>query len=266
MKTATRRVWGAAALLALVFLLTACTSTPLPPFFVARGSVRQSAQPANPTPVATAVAQAPAAQPEPVLTPTEAPTVAPTEAPTEAPTDTPTVEPTATATSAPPTATATRAAPTATTAPTRAAATATTRPTRAAAPATPIRVQPTPTAEFPKTIAITEAQIEELAASGQVPGLTIDGLDVTFGDDTMTVFFSSLRYGFISLRDVTVEGHFEVSNGAATFVADRITPRNLATTQIPGFVNQALGQQFSQWYVESLSIEPGTLTATVRPR
>ena len=124
----------------------------------------------------------------------------------------------------------------------------------------------TATPEWPQTIVVTEAEIEELAASGDVPGLTITGLDVTFGDDTMTVFFSSLKYGFISLRNVTVEGHFDVANGTATFVADSIDPRNLATTQIPGFVNQALGTQFSQWYVEDITITPGELCASVSPR
>lgn len=257
MRTHARGFKVIALLLALLVLASACSSTPLPPFFVIGG---RSGQPASPPPTAAAVAQAPVAQP--TATFTEEPTVAPTVAPS---TDTP-APPTATATTAPPTATATTAPPTATTAPTRAAATATRAPTRTPVPAAPTRAAATPTSEWPKTITVTEEQIEQLAASGEVPGLTISGLDVTFGDDTMTVFFSSLRYGFISLRDVTVQGHFQVSNGTATFVADSITPRNLATTQIPGFVNQSLGQQFSQWYVEALAIEPGQLTATVHPR
>lgn len=257
MKNHFRQVRVVALLLLLVLLVSACTSAPLPPLFYISTAASQPAQPANPTPAAQAVAQAPVA--EPTVAPTEEPTAVPTVAPTEeptatsAPTDTPTLEPTAT--SVPPIATATRVPPTAT----RVPPTATPRPARAAATATPAP-------EWPQTITITEAEVEELAASGDVPGLTITGLDVTFGDDTMTVFFSSLKYGFISMRNVTVEGHFDVSNGVATFVADSIDPRNLATTQIPGFVNQALGTQFSQWYVEDITITPGELSASVRPQ
>ncbi|MEZ4770884.1 MAG: hypothetical protein R2844_21010 [Caldilineales bacterium] len=263
MKKRTRELRLVAVLLALVLLLSACTSAPLPPLFYIYSGAGQPAQPANPTPAATAVAQAPEVVAEPTVAPTEAPTAtpAPTDTPTEAPTatavptDTPTEAPTAT--NVPPTATATR--PAATSTPTGVPPTATPRPTRAA-------VVATPTPEWPQTIVITEAEIEDLAASGSVPGLTITGLDVTFGNDTMTVFFESLKYGFISMRNVTVQGHFDVSNGTATFVADSISPRNLATTQIPGFVNQALGQQFSQWYVEDITITPGQLSASVSPR
>lgn len=260
MKNLPRELRVVTLLLALALILSACTSAPLPPLFYIGGGASQPVQPANPTPAATAVAQAPEAQPEPTVAPTEEPTATPlpTDTPTEeptattAPTDTPTVAPTAT--SVPPTATATRAAATAT--PTRRAPTATPRPTRAA-------VVATPTPEWPQTIVITEAEIEELATTGNV---AITGLDVSFGSDTMTVFFESLQAGFISLRNVTVQGHFEVNNGTATFVADSISPRNLATSQIPAFVNQALGQQFGQWYVEDVTITPGQLSATVSPR
>jgi hypothetical protein len=154
--------------------------------------------------------------------------------------------------------TATRVAPTAT----RAAPTA----TRAAPVATraPARPTATPTPEWPKTLVITADDIEEGATS--VPGLQISGLDVQFGNDSMTMSFDSLRYSFVSMRDVTLEGHFEVSNGDVDFVADRISPRNLATGAIPGFVNQSLDQQLGEWYVESLTIQPGQLVATVRLR
>lgn len=256
MKKLSRPMRVVALLMLLTLLLSACTSAPLPPLFYIGSGASQPAQPVVAAPETQAVAQAPVA--EPTVAPTEEPTAVPTVAPTEeptatsAPTEAPTLEPTAT--SVPPTATATSVPPTATA--TRAAPTPTTR----------AAVVATATPEWPQTIVVTEAEIEELAASGDVPGLTISGLDVTFGDDTMTVFFASLKYGFISLRNVTVEGHFDVVNGTATFVADSINPRNLATTQIPGFVNQALGQQFSQWYVEDITITPGELSASVSPR
>jgi hypothetical protein len=124
----------------------------------------------------------------------------------------------------------------------------------------------TPTPGWPKDLVITEADIEAGASGDAMPGLQVQGLDVQFGNDSMVIAFDSLRYSFVSLRNVTVQGHFEVANGDVTFVADRIQPRNLATTAIPGFVNQALDQNLAGWYVESLSIEPGALVAKVRPR
>ena len=165
-------------------------------------------------------------------------------------------QPTATPTRVAPT--ATRVAPTAT----RVAPTA----TRVAPAATraPARPAATPTPEWPKTLVITADDIEQGASS--VPGLQISGLDVTFGNNSMTMTFNSLRYSFVSMRDVTVVGHFVVNNGDVDFVADSITPRNLATSAIPGFINQSLDQQLGEWYVESLTMESGQLVATVRPR
>jgi hypothetical protein len=113
-------------------------------------------------------------------------------------------------------------------------------------------------------LVITADDIEQGASS--VPGLQISGLDVQFGNDTMTMSFDSLRYSFVSLRDVTVEGRFTVSNCNVDFVADSISPRNLATSAIPGFINQALDQQLGAWCVEAVTIQPGQLVASVRPR
>lgn len=135
-----------------------------------------------------------------------------------------------------------------------------------AATPTTAAATPRPPAEWPKTLTITEAQIEQQAAQNTVPGLAVTGLDVAFGQDAMTVYFATLTYSILSLRDVTVEGHFEVANGDVNFVADRIDPNNLATGMIPGFVNQALDQQLGNWYVESMRIEPGQLVAQVRPK
>jgi hypothetical protein len=111
---------------------------------------------------------------------------------------------------------------------------------------------------------ITADEIEEGASS--VPGLQVSGLDVQFGNNTMTMRFDSLRYSFVSLRNVTIEGRFVVKNCEVDFVADRISPRNLATGAIPGFINQSLDQQLGTWCVESLTVQPGQLAATVRPR
>lgn len=241
------------------------------------------AQPQAVPPLATPVASSAQPQAEPgqalamagtATTATVAPTA--TAAPTAAP-ETPTAfVPTLTdpATAVPPTAIAAGKPPTATATPFLAAATATRAPAKALPSATPTakRAQPTPrptatpTPAWPRELVITEMDIEAAAAGDAVPGLQVQGLDVQLGNNTMTISFDSLRYGFVSLRNVNVQGHFEVVNGDVNFVADRIQPRNLATATIPGFVNQALDQNLAGWYVESLSIRPGALVAKVRPR
>lgn len=139
-------------------------------------------------------------------------------------------------------------------------------PTRAAKPAavTPA-ARPTATPQWPAEVVITDEQIEEMAQANAVEGLTVTGLDVQFGDDTMVMTFGSLRYGIVSLKNVTLQGHFVVNNGQVNFVADRIQPRSFATSAIPTFINQALGQALSDWYVESLRIEPGQMVLTARP-
>jgi hypothetical protein len=113
-------------------------------------------------------------------------------------------------------------------------------------------------------LVISARDIEQGATS--VPGLQISGLDVQFGNNTMTMSFDSLRYSFVSMRNVTIGGRFAVNNCDVDFVADRITPRNLATGAIPGFINQSLDQQLGAWCVESLAVQPDQLVATVRPR
>jgi hypothetical protein len=184
--------------------------------------------------------------------PQQAIAVEPTVAPTVAPTATPLLP---TATPVPPT--PTPQPPTAT--PTTRVVAATPTAARAAA-----RPSATPTSQWPATLIISASDIEQGATS--VPGLQISGLDVQFGNNAMTMRFDSLRYSLISMRNVTVEGRFVVNNCDVDFVADRITPRNLATGAIPGFINQSLDQQLGAWCVEALTVQPGQLVATVRPR
>ncbi len=157
-------------------------------------------------------------------------------------------------------------APSSTPTPPRPTATPATRAVRSTPTAVRTAARPTatPTPQWPKTLVITADDIEQGATS--VPGLQIGGLDVQFGNNAMTMRFDSLRYSFVSLRNVTVEGRFLVNNCDLDFVADRITPRNLATGAIPGFINQSLDQQLGAWCVESLAVQPGQLAATVRPR
>lgn len=148
--------------------------------------------------------------------------------------------------------------------PTRATVRATVAPTRARSLPTPTRARPTPTSEWPKTLLVTEQLLEQQA--GSVPGLQVTGLDVDFADGGMTLRADRLRYSIVSIRDLTVEGHFTAANCDVTFVADRIQPNNLATSAIPNIVNQTLDQQLGQWCVESIAIVPGQLVATIRPR
>lgn len=278
-----RLAWLVLLLIAGALALSACATTPLPPLFAVGGpDAARSAEPARfasasqPAPSkvealsVAASAAAPAAEPAAAairetieLTATAAMPVAirGADAITITAPFTPSVVITPTAAAAPrstATPTPTRVAPTAT----RVAPTA----TRAAPNATraPARPAATPTPEWPKTLLITAEDIEEGASS--VPGLQISGLDVTFGNNTMTMRFDSLRYSFVSMRNVTVEGRFVVNNCDVDFAADRITPRNLATGAIPGFINQSLDQQLGAWCVEALAVQPGQLVATVRPR
>ncbi len=279
-RTKTSRMLAVMLLALGALALSACSSTPLPPlFYIGRSAAPQPAAPVaaapavevaavptaaptvappavtEPAPVAAAAAITPTAAPAEEITVTAPVTTSAVITPTAAPTRAAelAVQPTATVTRVPPTATPTRVAPTAT--PTRVAPTATRAPARPTA---------TPTPEWPKTLVITADEIEQGATS--VPGLQITGLDVQFGNNTMTMSFDSLRYSLVSLRNVTVEGRFVVNNCDVDFVADRITPRNLATGAIPGFVNQSLDQQLGAWCVESLTMQPGQLVATVRPR
>lgn len=267
-----------ASLLAVGLWLAACNAAPLPPLLatVAPGTGEQlsgpTVQPAAPQPVAAAgeaTATPAITATQPATATAAVPTkVAPVVAVEPTMPVTPTVEPTVTPPAVEPTATPTArkqvaAKPTAR--PTRAArATVAPAPTRAPARPTATRVRPTPTPEWPKTLAITEQQLEQQA--GSVPGLQVTGLDVTFADNSMTLSAASLRYSIVSIRNLTVEGHFTASNCDVTFVADRIQPRNLATSAIPNIVNQTLDQQLGQWCVESIAITPGQLVATVRPR
>jgi hypothetical protein len=293
-------------LVAGVLALTSCSATPLPPLFLAGGSgAAQPAAPAALAPASepiaveasaiaaseavttsetVEVAQPAAAAPGASVTVTEtsalnaagvitasvrAADVVTTTAPIASAvviTSVQAVDAVAASAAQPAsTATATRVAPTATRVaptPTRRAPTATrVVPTATRAPARPTA---TPTPQWPKSLVITADDLEKGATS--VPGLQVTGLDVQFGDDAMTMSFDSLRYSFVSMRDVTIDGHFVVNNCDVDFVADRITPRNLATGAIPGFINQSLDQQLGAWCVESLTVQPGQLVATVRPR
>lgn len=287
------QMWLVLLLLASLLALSACGGTPLPPLFIAGGSgaaqpaapavfapVSQPAAPVIDAPAVAAAETIPPAAPAasaPItetgeltatMTMTDAASAASAVAITVPITASVVLTPTAeVVAAAQPTATptATRVVPTATrVAPTATPIAPTATPVAPAPTRAPARPAATPTPEWPKTLVITAQDIEQGATS--VPGLQISGLDVQFGNNTMTMRFDSLRYSLVSLRNVTIEGRFVVNNCDVDFVADRITPRNLATGAIPGFINQSLDQQLGAWCVEALAVQPGQLVATVRPR
>ena len=269
-------------LLALGVFVAGCSATPLPPLLIAPPTAAgdqlppSAAQPAEQPAMTTAVeAPAPAMDAVTITQPISATAVEPAVA--ETPAQVAAIQPTAPAQPTP-----TRVAPTATPMaqkqvvvlptvkstikPTRAAARSTVAPTPTRLPArpAPTRVKPTPTPEWPKTLTITDQQLEQQASS--VPGLQVTGLDVVFDNNSMTLSAATLRYSIVSIKNLTVQGHFTASNCDVTFVADSIKPRNLATSSIPNIVNQSIDQQLGKWCVETISIIPGELVATVRPR
>ena len=284
MRNRIRLLLVSTALFALGVLLAGCSATPLPPLLIppptAAGdqAPTSAAQPADQLAVAPAIeAPAPATEAVTITQAISATAVEPAVA--ETPAQVAAIQPTA---PAQPTATPTRVAPTVTPMaqkqvvvpptvkptlkPTRAAVRPTVAPTPTRLPArpTPTRVKPTATPEWPKTLTITEQQLEQQASS--VPGLQVTGLDVTFDNNSMVLSAATLRYSIVSIKNLTVQGHFTASNCDVTFVADSIKPRNLATSSIPNVVNQSIDQQLGQWCVETISIVPGELVATVRPR
>jgi hypothetical protein len=280
MRNRIRLLLVSTALLALGVLLAGCSATPLPPLLIPPPTAAGDQAPTSAAQLAVAPAVDAPAPAMDVVTITEAISATAVEpAVAETPAQVAAIQPTA---PAQPTATPTRVAPTATPMaqkqvvvpptvkptikPTRAAARSTVAPTPTRLPArpTPTRVKPTATPEWPKTLTITEQQLEQQASS--VPGLQVTGLDVSFDNNSMTLSAATLRYSIVSIKNLTVQGHFTASNCDVTFVADSIKPRNLATSSIPNVVNQSIDQQLGQWCVETISIVPGELVATVRPR
>lgn len=115
-------------------------------------------------------------------------------------------------------------------------------------------------------VVITEADIEEGARSTSVEGAAIDGLEVEFGQDRMTLRVRQLSYGVLSFNDLLVEGSLSAVDGVPVFDATRIEPANLATRLIPPLINQFLGSLANDWYVEGVRVEPGQLVLLTRPK
>ena len=131
-------------------------------------------------------------------------------------------------------------------------------------PPTSVVVQPTAVSSLTEVV-ITEEDIEEGARSTTLEGATIEGLEVEFGQDRMTLRAAQLSFGVLSLRDVVVEGTLRAEGGVPVFEATRIEPSGLAANFIPPLINQFLGTLANDWYVEDVRVEPGQLVLLVRP-
>ena len=133
---------------------------------------------------------------------------------------------------------------------------------------TAVIVEPT-SAVIPSSlteIVITAADIEEGARSMPLEGATIEGLEVEFAQDLMTLRVAQLSYGVLSFNDLLVEGTLSAVDGVPIFDATRIEPANLATGLIPPLINQFLGSLANDWYVEGVRVEPGQLVLLTRPK
>ena len=148
------------------------------------------------------------------------------------PTATPVAEPSPTREAATPTAEKTAT-------PTTAKATPTSAATKAVA-----KAAATPTPAWPAEIVVSEADVEQLAASAAAQGLDVQGLDVQFKDGSMVLSADNLRYGFVSARNLVLQGRPQVADGRVTFQVDSVQPNNLVTAALPSVINQLLGQTF----------------------
>ena len=225
----TRTLWPVLLFVTLLGLAALACSPVGQPFLVMELSTPDSGEAATvvtPSPSATEPA-------EPTATPTAE------SSPTSEPV-TPTVEKKAT--------------------PTTSKATATAKATTAA------KAARTPTPAWPAEIVVSEADVKQLAAGAAAQGIDIQGLDVQFKDGSMVLSADNLRYGFVSARNLVLQGRPLVANGRVTLQVDSVQPNNLVTAALPSVINQMLGQAFEQWYVEDLQVQPGQLVLTVRPR
>ncbi len=143
--------------------------------------------------------------------------------------------------------------------PTRQAPTVpTTQPTITPAPALAATATPDP-----NLVIIMEADIAAMAAAG-AGGATLEGLTVRFADERMTFRADRLRYGDISVADLTLIGRLVAKAGKLELMTESVTPRGLVTALIPVFVNQALAQYTAQWYIEEARTLDGRLELRIR--
>ena len=140
-------------------------------------------------------------------------------------------------------------------------------PTSTPASAEPLSAVVTPATPSQVKVVITEADIEAGARSVSLEGATIEGLEVQFDQDRMTLRAEQLSYGgVLNLSDVLVEGTLRAEGGVPVFNATRIEPSSFATNFIPPLINQFLAAAAGDWYVEDVRVEPGQLVLLTQPK
>ena len=143
---------------------------------------------------------------------------------------------------------------------------ATSTPVAAATPIAPAQAaQPSPTLD-PKRIVITEEQIVQALAGGvgEEQGLKVQGLNVRFADEKMSLTADEFSMGPIHVRRLAIVGQLFASDGKLQFEAESVSPGGLATAMLPTVANQVLAQFAANWYVEDVRVQDGRLELRIR--
>jgi hypothetical protein len=135
----------------------------------------------------------------------------------------------------------------------------------AAPVATAKTVQPSPTLD-PKRIVITAEDIVQAMASGagEEQGLKVQGLNVRFADEKMSLTADELSVGLLQVRKLAMVGTLFASNGKLQFESESVSPGGLATAMLPAVANQVLAQFANNWYVEEAHVRDGHLELHIR--
>ena len=127
------------------------------------------------------------------------------------------------------------------------------------------RPSPSPTND-PHRIVITEADIIRAMASGAGTGESygVQGLDVHFSNGKMRLKADQLTYSGFAVNNLDLVGRLVANNGQLQLVTESVTPGGLIGALIPRVANQALAQYASQWYVETVTIQDGSIELRIR--
>jgi hypothetical protein len=125
--------------------------------------------------------------------------------------------------------------------------------------------QPSPTLD-PKRIIITEDDIIQAMAggAGEDQGLKVQGLNVQFADEKMSLTADTLSMGPLQVHKLAMVGKLLVSDGKLQFEAESVSPGGVATAMLPTIANQVLAQFAKNWYVEEAHVRDGQLELRIR--
>jgi hypothetical protein len=135
--------------------------------------------------------------------------------------------------------------------------------------ATPIApaktAQPSPTLD-PKRIVITEEDIIQALAGGvgEEQGLKIEGLQVRFADEKISLTADEFIMGPLQMRKLAMVGQLFASDGKLQFEAESLSPGGLVTAMLPTVTNQVLAQFATDWYIEDVRVGNGQLELRIR--